>query len=155
MLAHLRAEGRALRQFGHHGVHLVGQPCLGHDDIVLHYQGQIRAHDGRVGAQRVAQFFQDAPDFPLLILLQIEDVVVDFDDRFRLDEGRAPRGRFVVDDAPDFALMLHWDGQHPTVVPNGFHVVGQPAGVAVTVDEGAEDLVEFPLLAPDFPPDGL
>ena len=73
----------------------------------------------RTLAERVGQREQDAVDLFRLLLLERDDLVVDFDGAERLDEQGGAAGGAPVDDARDAATVLCPDEEHVPAVPFG------------------------------------
>ena len=140
---HLDAEVWPVHEFGHDAAHFSGESRFGLNEIEPYEEFLIPTQRIDVGTQDSAQVFEDAVDLALLLILQIENIVVDVDDLLRLDESRAPGARFVVNDAPDLALVFRRYGKDAPPVPKTFYVIGQPAPVAVLRDQIFEHPVHF------------
>ena len=76
-------------------------------------------------AERVGQREQDAPDFLGLLLLERDDVVVDFDRAERLEKQARAARRRAVHDARNRAAVLGLDDEHVAAVPLGDDLVLQ------------------------------
>ena len=78
----------------------------------------------RIGADGVGELGEDADNLAPLGILQLAQLVVDFDHLDRLDVEGAARGRLVVDEALQLALVRSGDGNHGVSVADGKLGVG-------------------------------
>ena len=79
----------------------------------------VRCRSSRAPPERVRQRQQDPPDLFLLLLLERDDVVVDFDRAQRLEKQARAAARTPVHDAGNGGAMLGADDEHVAAVPIG------------------------------------
>ena len=85
----------------------------------------VRCRSAAAPAERVGQRQQDAPDFLGLLLLERDDVVVDFDGAERLEKQAGAAGRRAVHDARNAAAVLGLHEQHVAAVALGDDLILQ------------------------------
>ena len=104
-----RAAGKPRRDRRLFGAHAERQSALRIDKVQFDEQFLV-VHDARIVLCHAArELLQDPGDLRLLIHFELAQVVVQHDDRLRLDEQRLPACALVMDDARDLPLALRLD----------------------------------------------
>ena len=127
---------------------------LGHQEVHLADEGGAGQQVGQVGAEEVGEFQQDALDLAELLEMQLADVVLQFDDFGRLDEGRLAGGGDVVDEALQLALGGRAHRDEVLAVADGHVGVGVHHAVLLRLaQDGPGALGDGGFLAAQVAPD--
>ena len=94
----------------HAGDEVEGGLGLGHQEVDLADEDGAVRQLRDAGTQGVAEFAQDARDFPRFGEAEFADLVLELDDLGGLDEGGLAGGGLVVDEARELALAGAGDG---------------------------------------------
>ena len=103
----------------------LGKPRARLHDVELAGGFDGPLHVGAAAAERIGQRKQDAQDLFVLLFLERDDVVVDFDRAERLEKQAGAARRRAVDDAGNRAAMLGFDDEHIAAVPLGDDLILQ------------------------------
>ena len=118
---------------------------------------------GQHRANEVGEFAQDANDLAMFLGFEFTHPIVGIDYRSGLDEDRAPRGTFIVNNAFDLALGGRGNGNDETTVTHGGRNVAVNVAVLLRLrndgakhaGEPAHRLLEFPTQAGEFGRSGV
>ena len=143
-----------LRKDRHAGDHVECDQGLGTDEVDLADILGGGNQAAEVRPEELREFEEDAGDLALFLELKLADLVAQFDDFQRLDEGRLAAGRLVVHDAGQFLLRAGRHGdEYPPVADHYFGIaLHQPFALRGTED-GVDAPGNLPLLRPQAAPD--
>ena len=131
--------------FGLHGAHLPRQRALSKDKVQFRQNPLIFKQRTRLTGYGVGKLRQYLFDFGLFFPHQAAQIVVDLDNRHRLDKERRAAGGLVVHNARHLRTIFRAHRQHIAPLPHGdervLQILGHRFGMQIAVQSIADALV--------------
>ena len=143
-----------VRQLRRDRVELVGELCLGKNEVEAHEHVKVARDVLPVRGALGRELGEDALDLRLFTCAQLPQLVVCLHGGHRLDEQRRAGGRHVVHEAGHGALVLRLDRHHVALGAHGDDRLLQRLGIARRGDDLLQRIVHARARGADQPADG-